>query len=137
VEIRCTKGSGRGNLGHVEPTGLAPLGLPSAARIGVDVWNHAAVEDRLLVGPAVVDTIKTDDGAAEIHAHLPDDAHHFGQCLPQERRFVAMARATTNGAITLHWRSQKATTLSPFTFLCPLKPRLSPPFFAAVVVPSP
>jgi hypothetical protein len=24
--------------------------------------------------------------------------------------------------------------LSPFTFLCPLKPRLSPPFFAAVGV---
>jgi hypothetical protein len=37
--------------------------------------------------------------------------------------------ATTNGAITLHRRSQKATTLSPFTLLWPLKPRLSPPFF--------
>jgi hypothetical protein len=37
--------------------------------------------------------------------------------------------AATNGAITLQWRSQKATTLSPFTFWCPLKPRLSPPFF--------
>jgi hypothetical protein len=70
----------------------APLGLLSAARIGVDVGNHAAVEDRLEVGPAVVDTIKTDDGAAEIHAHLPDDAHHPGQRLPQQRRFVAIAR---------------------------------------------
>jgi hypothetical protein len=30
-------------------------------------------------GLAVVDTIKTDDGAAEIHAHLPDDAHPIGQ----------------------------------------------------------
>src|SRR6202521_1352415 len=40
--------------------------------------------------------------------------------------------AATNGAITLQWRSQKATTLSPFTFLCPLKPRLSPPFVAAL-----
>jgi hypothetical protein len=42
-----------------------------------------------------------------------------------------------NGAITLQWPSQKATTLSPFSFLCPLKPMLSPPFLAAVVVPSP
>jgi hypothetical protein len=45
--------------------------------------------------------------------------------------------AETNGAITLQFRSQKATILSPFTFLCPLKPMLSPPFFADVVVPSP
>ena len=45
--------------------------------------------------------------------------------------------AETNGAITLQRRSQKATTLSPFRCLCPLYPRLSPPFFAAVVVPSP
>jgi hypothetical protein len=45
--------------------------------------------------------------------------------------------ATTNGAITLHRRSPKATTLSPFTLLWPQKPRLSLPFFATVVVPSP
>ena len=45
--------------------------------------------------------------------------------------------AETNGAITLQFRSQKATILSPFTFLCPLKPMLSPPFVADVVVPSP
>ena len=41
------------------------------------------------------------------------------------------------GAITLQFRSQKATTLSPLIFLWPLNPMLSPPFFAAVVVPSP
>jgi hypothetical protein len=34
--------------------------------------------------------------------------------------FIAVARAETNGAITLQLRSQKATTLSPVTFLCPL-----------------
>src|SRR3984885_3379820 len=78
--------------GRLEDRLAAPLGLLAAARIGVNVGNHAAVEDRLAVGPAVVDTIKTDDGAAEIHAHLPDDAHHFGQCLPQKRRFIAIPR---------------------------------------------
>src|ERR1700681_1443130 len=36
--------------------------------------------------------------------------------------------------MTLQFRSQKATTLSPLIFLCPLKPMLSPPFLAAVVV---
>src|SRR5271165_6476958 len=28
----------------------------------------------------------------KVHAHLPRDAHHFGQGLPQQRRFVAIAR---------------------------------------------
>ncbi len=95
------------------------------------VSNHAAVEDRAAVGLAVVDAIKADDGALQVYAHLPRDAHHFGQRLPQQRRFVAIAWRRHER------RSQKATTLSPLTFLCPLKPRLSPPFFAAVVVPSP
>jgi len=35
--------------------------------------------------------------------------------------------AATNGAITLQLRSQKGTTLSPLTRLCPLKPMLLPP----------
>lgn len=45
--------------------------------------------------------------------------------------------AATNGAITLQLRSQNETTLSPLMCLCPLKPMLSPPFLATVVVPSP
>jgi hypothetical protein len=73
--------------------GLRPrLGCFLPREFGVDVGNHAAVEDHLAVGSAIVDAIKTDDAAAEIHAHLPNDAHYFGQCLPQERRFVAIAR---------------------------------------------
>src|SRR5580692_11188616 len=55
--------------GRLEDRLAAPLGLLSAARVGVDVGNHAAVEDRFAVDPAVVDTIKTDDGAAEVSAH--------------------------------------------------------------------
>src|SRR5271165_552363 len=78
--------------GRLEDRLAAPLRLLSAARIGVDVGNHAAVEDRLAVDPAIVDAIEADDGALKVHAHLPRDAHHFGQCLPQQRRFVAIAR---------------------------------------------
>jgi hypothetical protein len=48
-----------------------------AARIGVNIGNHAAVEDRAAVDPAAVGTVETDDGAAQIHARLADDAHHF------------------------------------------------------------
>ena len=36
--------------GRLENRLVAPLGLRSAARIGVDVGNHAAVEDRASVG---------------------------------------------------------------------------------------
>src|ERR1700710_2446965 len=56
--------------GRLEDRLAARLWLLSSAWIGVDVGNHAAVEDRLAVHPAVVDTIKTDDGAAEIYAHF-------------------------------------------------------------------
>jgi len=48
-----------------------------------------------------------------------------------------LAGAETKGATTLQFLSQKVTTLFPLILLCPLYPILSPPFFAAVVVPSP
>ena len=41
--------------GWLEDRLAAPLRLLSAARIGVDVGNHAAIEDGLAVSPAVVD----------------------------------------------------------------------------------
>src|ERR1700733_2792755 len=50
--------------GRLEDRLAASLRLLAAPRIGVDVGNHAAIEDRFAVGSAVVDTIKTHDGAA-------------------------------------------------------------------------
>jgi hypothetical protein len=41
------------------------------------------------------------------------------------------------GVITLQLRSQNTRVLSPLTILWPLKLMLSPPYLAAVVVPSP
>jgi hypothetical protein len=113
------------------------LGLLSTTRIRVDVGDHAAIENGFAVRAAIVDAIETDDATLEIHADHSGDPHHLGQSLAQQRRFVAVTRRRDDGAITLQWRSQKATTLSPFSFLCPLQPMLSPPFLAAVVVPSP
>src|SRR6202049_1829755 len=62
---------------------------------------------------------------------------NFGRASRSSGDSLRLPGAETNGAITLQFRSQKATTLSPLTCLCPLKPMLSPPFFAAVVVLSP
>src|SRR3954449_11239728 len=63
----------------------ASLGLLSAARIRVDVGDHAAIEDGLAVGPAVIDAIQADDTVPKVHAHRSGDAHHFGQGLAQQR----------------------------------------------------
>ncbi len=45
--------------------------------------------------------------------------------------------AVTKGETTFPFLSEMATILSPLWCLCPLKPRLSPPFLATVEVPSP
>src|SRR5271165_5256722 len=59
--------------------------------LGLMLGTNAAVEDRLAVGPAVVDAVEADDGALKVHARLPGDAHHVEHRLPQQRRFVAIA----------------------------------------------
>ena len=74
--------------------------------LGVDVGDHAAVEDRLAVGPTVVDAIQTDDGALKVKAHLPNDVHHFRQRLPQQRRFVAISRCRHK------WRDDVAVAIA-------------------------
>jgi hypothetical protein len=49
----------------------------SASGIQVDVWHHAAVENRLPVTPAIVDAIKAHDRASEIQADgVSDPRHH-------------------------------------------------------------
>ena len=50
-------------------------GLP-ASGIGVDVWHHAAIEDRLPVTRAIVNAIKAYDRASEIEADGTRDPRH-------------------------------------------------------------
>ena len=65
---------------------LAPAsGFLPAAGIGVDVGRHAAIEDGLAVGPAVVDAVQADDAAVQGEA---DGTGHAREL----RRFVAVAR---------------------------------------------
>ena len=71
-----------------------------------------------------VDAIETDDATPRSMPTAQGDPHHLGQGLAQHWRFMQLLGAETNGAITSQFRSQKAATLSPFSFLCPLKPML-------------
>ena len=68
------------------------LGAFSAARIRIDVGDHAAIENGFAVQPTIIDAIETDDGALKVHARHSGDARHFGQSLSQQRRFIAIAR---------------------------------------------
>jgi hypothetical protein len=122
---------------HLEERFSASFRVLSAAGIWIDVGNHAAIEDGFAVGPTIVGAIETDDGALKIQPAAWAMHITSGRASRRIGDSLRLPGADTNGAITLHCRSQRATTLSPLTFLCPLYPMLSPPFLAAVVVPSP
>src|SRR5258706_16175665 len=63
----------------------------SASGIRVDVWHHAAVENRLPVTPAIVDAIKAHDRASKIKADGISDPCHHRQRFTEEWRFVVIA----------------------------------------------
>ncbi|MDD2920501.1 hypothetical protein [Rhodoferax sp.] len=64
--------------------------------------------------------IQADNASVQGESRRFRNLHNQWQRLAHHRRLV-------DGAITLQLQSHKATTLSPFIFLCPLKPMLSPP----------
>src|ERR1035441_7023808 len=66
-------------------------GFP-ASGIGVDVWHHTAIENRLPVTPAIVDAIKAHDRASKIELNGVSDLHHRWQRLTEKRRFILIAR---------------------------------------------
>src|SRR5260370_39580451 len=57
----------------------------AATRVGVDVGRHAAIEDGLAVGPAIVDAIQTDDGVMKIEANRLGNPRELRQGLAQQR----------------------------------------------------
>ena len=65
------------------------------------------------------------------------DAYHLRQGFAQQRQFIVIAGCCNKWCDHIAIAVAEATILSPFIFLWPLNPMLSPPFFAAVVVPSP
>jgi hypothetical protein len=123
--------------GWIEDHLASPLRLLSTARIGVDVGNHATIEDRLAVGPAVVDAIETDDAASKVNADLPGDAGHVEHRLAQQRRFVAVARRRYEWGDYIAVTVAEGDDLVALDLLVAAEAEVVAPFFAAAVVPSP
>jgi hypothetical protein len=47
-----------------------------ASGIGVDVWHHTTIENRLPVTPAIVDAIRAHDCASKLEFDGVSDSHH-------------------------------------------------------------
>jgi len=65
--------------GGVEDRLAAPLGGFSSAWIRVDVRNHAAIENRFAIYPAIVDAIQADNCSLKIKTDSIRDARHKRQ----------------------------------------------------------
>ena len=77
--------------GGVEKRLAASLGGFSPAWIGVDVGDHAAIENCFAVLPAIIDAIQADDGPLEAKANRMGEACHLRQGFAKHRRFIAIA----------------------------------------------
>ena len=72
--------------------GLRPRLVDCRSGIRVDVWHHAAIENRLAILRAIVNTIQAHDRAAKIKADRTRDPLDLRQRVPKERRFILIAR---------------------------------------------
>jgi hypothetical protein len=96
----------------------APLATPLRylvpTRILGDVGGgHAAIEDCTAVAPTVVDTIQADGGTMQVRANGAGHFGKLGKASHNSGDSLQLPGTRTNGAMTLQWRSQKGTTLSP------------------------
>ncbi len=71
--------------GGIEQRFAAALGGFPAARIGVDVGRHAAIENGFAVDSAIVDAIEAGQGAARGEADCASDARDLRQSVAQQR----------------------------------------------------
>ena len=76
---------------RIEQRLAASFGRFPTPRIGVDVRDHAAIEDRFAVLAAIIDAIQADDRPLEVKANRLGDTRHQRQRFPQHRRFIAIA----------------------------------------------
>ena len=69
-----------GNLANVGKQRLAAaLGRFAASGIGVDVRNHAAIENCLPIEPAIVDAVQAHNRPLKLKANRLGNAHHLWQ----------------------------------------------------------
>jgi hypothetical protein len=77
--------------GGIEEWLAASLGHFSAARIGLDVGDHRAIENRFPVFLAIAGAIQANDRSSEIKTNSTGDACHLRRGFAQQRRFIAIA----------------------------------------------
>ena len=71
----------------------ATLGGFPASGIGIDVGQHAAIEDCLSVLPAIVSTVQADDRSLKLKTNRTSDSHHVWQSRAQKWRFTVVPRS--------------------------------------------
>jgi hypothetical protein len=76
--------------GRIEERLTASLGGFSTARIGIDVGDHAAIENGFPVLLASIDAVQANDGSSEVEANRMGDAGYLRQGFAQQRRFIAI-----------------------------------------------
>ena len=74
----------------IEQRSAATLGGFPASGIGIDVGQHAAIEDRLSVLPAIVSTVQTDDRSLKLKTNRTSYSHHVWQGHAQKWRFTVV-----------------------------------------------
>jgi hypothetical protein len=77
----------------IEDRLAATFGGFPAPGIGIYVRNHATIENRLPIKPAIVDAIQADDCPLKIKANSIGHSHHHRQGFAPERRFIAISRS--------------------------------------------
>jgi hypothetical protein len=82
--------------------------------------GHAAIEDRLAIGPAVVDAVQTGGSTLQVMPMARAIWLSLGSAARSKGDSLRLPGADMKGAITLQRRLLKATTLSPLRCLCRL-----------------
>ena len=110
--------------GSVEERLAASLGDFSATRIGVDVGDHAAIENGFAVLPAIIDAIQADDGSLEVKANRMGNACHLRQGFAQQRRFIAIAGCCNKWCDHITIAVAESDDLIAFHFLMAAEPNV-------------
>ena len=108
--------------GCIEERLAASLGGFSTARIGVDVGDHAAIENGFSVFPAIIDAIQADDGSLEIEANRMGNGGHLRQGFAQQRRFIAIAGGCHKRCDHIAIAVAESDNLVAFYFLMAVEP---------------
>ena len=82
---------------RIEELFSSPFGGLPATPIFVDIGSHPPIENGFPVQAAIVNTIQTEDGFAQIEADRTGDAAQLRQGLAQQGRLIAIARGKNDG----------------------------------------